>query len=453
MGERMTQQLFRGEVLAAQRAGWLGGISLLQPPGMWVLTTAACVAALAISLYLVLGSYTRRSTVTGQLVPAQGLATVLAPASGVVGAMQVAEGGRINAGETLTVIDVPRVTIAGGPSALAMEDSLRGRKEGLQSTQQGQLRALAAQATGFTGQFTAARGELAQINAEIATRQRQIRIGEETLARMRELHDRQYVSLVQLRQQESAVLDQLAAVQALQRQAGAVERDIQQLQQARDQLPGQRQAIEAGMQRDLAALAQEQVEMNAQRAVVITAPVAGLVATQLVQSGQAVQQGQPLLTMLPGDGALEAQLLVPSRAIGFIAPGDRVLLRYQAYPWQKFGHQHGQVTRISRSALGPEDLGALPGMASSQPLYRVTVALAHQAVMAYGRAEALKPGMLLDADILGERRRLVEWLFEPLYSIKGRFVSSRPAIDSPDTFPDIPGPVAPGLRHSTEKET
>ena len=30
------------------------------------------------------------------------------------------------------------------------------------------------------------------------------------------------------------------------------------------------------------------------------------------------------------------------------------------------------------------------------------------------------PGMLLDADILGERRRLIEWVFEPLYSLKGR---------------------------------
>ena len=43
-----------------------------------------------------------------------------------------------------------------------------------------------------------------------------------------------------------------------------------------------------------------------------------------------------------------------------------------------------------------------------------------QAVTAYGNEEPLKPGMLLDADILGEKRRLIEWVFEPLYSLKGR---------------------------------
>ena len=79
----------------------------------------------------------------------------------------------------------------------------------------------------------------------------------------------------------------------------------------------------------------------------------GLVANRLVEPGQAVQAGQPLVSLLPEGSVLQAQLLVPSRAIGFIEEGDRVLLRYQAYPYQKFGHHVGRVVRISRSALGP----------------------------------------------------------------------------------------------------
>lgn len=414
-------QLFRREVLESRRGGWLGAISLAQPLGSSIPAAAAVVAALAITLYLALGSYTQRSTVVGQLVPSQGLANVLAPAAGVVSELHASEGARVSAGQTLAVISVPRITIAGGVSSFEMEDSMRDRQQGLRSVQAGQLRTLTAQARGFAEQLGAARDELARLEAEIGTRERQLRIGEETLVRMRELQDRQYVSVLQLKQQESAVLDQVGALQALQRQAIAVKRGILQLQQSLDQLPGQRQAIEASIQRDLAALAQEQAEMNVRGAFVITAPVSGVVATQIAKAGQAVQEGQPLLTVLPGDGELEAELLVPSRAIGFIAPGDRVLLRYQAYPWQKFGHQLGQVTSVSRSALRPGEQGALSGTSSSQPLYRVTVALARQAVTVYGRAETLKPGMLLDADILGERRRLVEWLFEPLYSIKGRF--------------------------------
>jgi membrane fusion protein len=112
---------------------------------------------------------------------------------------------------------------------------------------------------------------------------------------------------------------------------------------------------------------------------------------------------------------------VPSRAIGFIEPGDKVLLRYRAFPYQKFGHHTGRVARISRSALSPSDFGALIGNTpQGETFYRVTVKLARQSVMAFGKPEQLKPGMLLDADILGEKRRLIEWVLEPLYSVSGR---------------------------------
>jgi membrane fusion protein len=207
----------------------------------------------------------------------------------------------------------------------------------------------------------------------------------------------------------------------MQRQASTARRSLAQLQQARQELPGQRLASNAGFQRDLAALEQEQVETEARGALAVSAPVTGVIATQLVKPGQAVQAGQPLLSLLPGNGTLEAELLVPSRAIGFIEPGDKVLLRYQAYPYQKFGHHLGTVARISRSALSNGELGALIGNAQQgEPFYRITVALARQNVTAYGKAEPLKPGMLLEADVLGEKRRLIEWVFEPLYSLRGK---------------------------------
>jgi len=413
----MTQQLFRTEVLAARRGLWLGEVSLAQPLRWRWLAMTACTAVLLVAVFLAGATYTRRSTVTGNLVPALGLATVLAPAAGVVSELHVAEGQHVEAGQMLALVEVPRVAV-GGPLSPQVDDGLRGRREGLQAAHAGELRTIHAQADGLAAQLAAARAELAQLEAEIGTREQQRRLDDETLARMRELRARQYISELQLRQQESAALDQLGAVQELRRQASATRRSILQLQQSLAELPGQRTALEAGTQRELAALTQEDAEKKAPGSVTIAAPVSGIVAAQIVKPGQAVQNGQPLLTLLPGDGRLEAELLVPSRAIGFIAPGDRVLLRYQAYPWQKFGQQHGRVSAVSRSALGPAELGALTGNAGTgQPLYRVAVALERQSVAAYGRPEALKPGMAVEADILGERRRLCEWLFEPLYSL------------------------------------
>ena len=417
----MTESLFRQEVLDAKRGSWLGSISLAQPLSLWVLTGFAVAAALAIGLFLFFGSYSRRSHVVGQLVPTQGLATVLAPATGVLSQLDVVEGGEVKPGQTLAVVTVPRATVGEGDTTRAMEARLARRAQGLRDSHSAQTQLLDAQAGGLSAQLVNARRELAQLEAEIATRQGQVRIAQETLQRLRQLQGEKYVSDFQVKQQEAAHLQTISEMQILQRQAISVRRGIAQLQQALRELPGQRLASDAGFERDLASLEQEQVETQARGALTVNAPVGGMIATQLAKPGQAVQAGQPILTVLPKDATLEAELLVPSRAIGFIEPGDTVLLRYQAYPYQKFGHQNGTVKRISRSALNQTDLQALlGGAAQTEPLYRVTVSLAMQAIIAYGQVEPLRPGMVLEADVLGERRRLIEWIFEPLYSLKGK---------------------------------
>jgi len=413
----MSKDLFRKEVLEAKRISWLGGISLAQPTRLWILTAAALSAGIVVALLLVFGTYTRRSNVGGHLVPAEGMALVVAPSNGVVSQVNVAEGHDVAIGDTVAVVSVPRSTLARGDTTAALEQRIQRRLEGLESARSAQEIMLAAQTEGLTSQLAVARRELSQIEAELATRQKLVVIANETLGRLRQLQQDKFVSELQAQQQETTALEQLSEFQILQRQAIGTRRSISQLEQALREIPGQRQASEANHLRDVAILEQEQVETQARGEYAISAPVSGLVATLMVKPGQSVQAGQPLMSLLPGEGILEAELFIPSRSVGFIEPGDTVLLRYQAYPYQKFGHQSGRVQRISRSTLNASDPQGTNN--NSEPLYRVTVELSSQVVFAYGNAEQLKPGMLLDANILGERRRLIEWIFEPLYSLRG----------------------------------
>ena len=411
----MQQTLFREEALEARRNGWLGGICLTQPMSSWVLVIAATAATLAILLFLFVGSYTKRSKVSGRLVPIQGLATVEAPADGVIRRVVLSEGNRVSVGDAVAVVVVPRATPSGGDTAAALEARLRIREGGLQTSRSAQRQVLGVQSDGVVAQLESARREVAQVEAEILIRQRQSKIARETFGRLRELQQAQYVSDLQAKQQEAQVLELDAQVLVLERQAIAARRLVSQLQQSQSELPGQRMTMEAGYQRDLAQLEQERLETEARGQLVLVSPATGMVATRFIKAGQSVKKGQPILSVLPGDGSLEAELLVPSSAIGFIRAGDQVRLRYQAYPYQKFGHQRGAVVSISRSALASGEPDATPGAS----LYRVTVALARQSVVAYGRAEPLKPGMLLEADIFGEKRRLIEWVLDPLHSVAG----------------------------------
>jgi len=125
-----------------------------------------------------------------------------------------------------------------------------------------------------------------------------------------------------------------------------------------------------------------------------------------------------LLTILPAQAELEAQLLVPSRAIGFIEAGQSVALRYQAFPYQRFGSAHGRVKAIDKTLISPGET-TLP-VSLDEPVYRVTVALSEQSIKAYRQQLNLQSGMLLDADVWLDRRRIIQWVFDPLFSVTGK---------------------------------
>ena len=407
--------LFRREVLEERRGSWLGGISLSQPVRMWVLACFNALAATLIVCFIILGDYTRRSRVSGELVPDLGLSTVVAPSAGVVAALEVDEGDQVGRKQPMVLINVPRVTAAGDDALNVLRAGLDARVQSLGSLRASQDQQFTIQQQGVQKQRDALRRELSQIDAEIQTRGEQVRIGRETVQRYRQVADQRYVSLVQVSQQEQAMLDLLNAQQSLQRQATSIRRNLAQLDQTLAEIPQQRRSAQATSARELAVLADETVQVEANGEMLLTAPVAGLVASRLVEVGQAVQTGQPMLSLLPEGAALRAQLLVPSSSIGFVKPGDRVRLRYRAYPYQKFGSHEGRVMRVSRSAIPPQS-----NQQASEPVYRVLVGLNRQSVLAYGVAEPLRPGMIVDADILGERRRLYEWILEPLYSVTGK---------------------------------
>jgi membrane fusion protein len=60
------------------------------------------------------------------------------------------------------------------------------------------------------------------------------------------------------------------------------------------------------------------------------------------------------------------------------------------------------------------------GLVFQEPVYKVTAALESQHVEAYGKEIPLRPGMILSADVVLDRRSLFEWLLEPVYSLRGK---------------------------------
>jgi membrane fusion protein len=136
-----------------------------------------------------------------------------------------------------------------------------------------------------------------------------------------------------------------------------------------------------------------------------------------------VTPGVALASLVPADAKLQAHLYAPSSAVGFLRPEQPVLLRYDAFPYQKFGSQHGRIEQVSLAPLSDAELAAqstLAARGAQGPMYRIAVTLARQDIAAGAEVRPLVPGMQLEADVPIERRRLVEWLFAPVLGVADR---------------------------------
>ncbi|MEO8777819.1 MAG: HlyD family efflux transporter periplasmic adaptor subunit [Rhodanobacter sp.] len=412
------ESLFRQEVLDARHAHRLGSIVVAAPLSRWLLVLLAASLAVAILLFLFFGRYTSRETVVGQLVPSNGLLNLTAPRAGTITQLHVRDGQEVKAGDVLLELSGEQDSAAMGSTQALAATQLDVHHSRLESDLVTQQQLNRKQAGALRGKSALLQSQLVQIDGQLALQQ-QVDSDEQLLERLKPLSVKGYVSTMQIQQQTTAVLSAQAQYKTLVRQQLDTRQQLDASEQQLEQLPLDDATRRNETERQLASLTQSMAQNEQQRAVVLRAPRAGIVSTVLLKAGQMVSAGESLLSILPSGTSLQAQLLVPSRAIGFIEPGSRVVMRYQAFAYQKFGQQHGRVTDISRSALSPGDLAALVGQQSQQqePLYRVQVALDSQSVLAYSKPQPVKPGMALNADILMDRRRLIEWVFEPLYGM------------------------------------
>jgi membrane fusion protein len=287
-------------------------------------------------------------------------------------------------------------------------------------TNQAQLRTRAVD-----HRISALDGELSKVVDEVSLQTRRRQLAERNVQRFEALVAANFVSLAQLQGHEESLLEQNARLQALERLRLNLWRERTSLVAERSQIAANLAGVLAAAKRDMLVLEQEATENAGRRTAVVVAPQAGTVSALGIGLGQWATAGQTLAALHPLHAPLEAHLFAPSRTAGFVAPGQRVLLRYAAYPYQKFGLQEGQVVTVSQSAFAPNDLPPNVqiqfGSKSPEALFRITVGLVSQNIATYGEDRALRSGMAVEGSVVQDRRRIYEWILGPALAASGQF--------------------------------
>lgn len=412
-----ARPLFRPEAIDAQRQQWLGGVQLVRPLALRWVTVGVVCAALALVAFLSLAQYTRKATAAGVLTPDRGLIRLVPAVAGTVVERRVSEGQAVKAGDVLFVLALERPLLSGDAQA-EVRRSLDERRRSLGEAARAQQVLAQTRVAALNRRLSALDAELAQLDAEGGLQQQRLALAEQALKRLQSLQAEQFISAAQVQSKSEEVLGLRAAAQGLVRQRAALQRERAEIEGERNTMPLLANDVAGGLARDLAQANRDAAEQNAQQSLVVRAPQSGTVSTLLAEPGQSVSPASALATLVPEGAVLQAQLYAPSSAVGFVQPGQAVRLRFEAFPYQKFGQQPARVLQVSRTPLAASEMAALalPAMGNgNEPMFRITVALDGEPV-----AQPLSAGMRLQADVLLERRRLIEWLFEPLLGLRGR---------------------------------
>ena len=414
----MPRPLFRQEAIDAQREKFLGEATIARPVPFWVFTVLAAGIAILLISVAVWGQYQRRERVEGYLALDTGAARVLAPDSGRVTELAVREGDEVKAGDEIARISLERSTASGASTSQAVAAEMQSRQASLER-EQAQLRDLGQQQVEqVRRRVKDLENELTQIEREMRLQETRVASTREQAARFKSLAGERFVSDVAAKQKQDEVTDQEIKLQALHRQRAQVERDLGAARLEEPQMQLRTRSQFDQVTRQISELKEGLSQVEARRESVIRAPMAGIVTNIAVNQGQSIAADAPLATVLPKGSGLHAELLVPTRAIGFITKGTEVVLRYEAFPYERFGQYKGVITSIGNNVWTQgERIGPL---SAREPVYRVDVMLERQGVAALGQEFQLRPGMLVNADLLLERRTLLEWLFEPVLRLKGR---------------------------------
>ncbi len=371
-----------------------------------VLCTAALVFFGALVALATLADYTKYATAVGFLTTTQGNFIQRAPRAGIVRDLQVTEGQFVNSAELVLKLDPDRT--GADMTNYEQEIAVSAKRQFLAALDTSSL--LDEQQQVGRQQLESQRGAArSQIKLLALRRQylnEQLEIQQAALDKFEALFTRNLTSQNDVAERRLVLLQtqQSLAIVTAQIQEQEDRAKLLGLEIKAASLSARQQLLESRTLEAKLGSAWLQAKSRADLGVV--ASVAGKISAIEVKAGQQVDQGEPLFTLLPDNGRYVVQLDVSDRVITQLSQGMNVRLRFDAFPWQKYGALTGTVVHFARAPRGSPP--------ASPAVWKVLVEFNDHPGGTGLPDWSLSPGLKVQADIALERQSLLRWMLGPL---------------------------------------
>lgn len=424
-------------------------------PGLrWLMLTLCALFLLAIG-WAFIGRMDVVAVATGRTV-ATGNAKIIQPIEiGAVRAIHVRDGQYVRRGQLLIELDPTLATAEEAQSTQALRTAqlvqarndallahLSGRGGGFVPPPGTPPAVARAEATFVRTAIAEYEAQSASLRQQRAERVAQLRAAEAQIAKLREavpfiekqmtarneLTGKGYFSKLKLLEYEQARAEHLREIDVQRAQAAGARAALGTLDAEQAKLRetfGKGAATDLTQANDKAGLAIEELRKSERRRRYqeLRSPVDGVVQQVGVSTvGGVVQPAQPLMVVVPCErgrgeecaGTVEVEASVQNKDIGFVARGQRVAVKLEAFNFTDWGMIEGEVETISRDSLDPGREGEKGPPQSPVYAARIRLRCAAGDALRTALCDRVRPGMAVQAEIKTGRRRIIDYLLSPV---------------------------------------
>jgi len=414
--------LFRKQAISHQSKRLTGVVTLTQPLSIKLTVLILVTAAVAIVLFVFSAEYSRKETVRGFLMPNKGVIKSFARQGGTIENLWVKEGDKVAKGQSLATIIVQQNNSSGVDLSIQLTEQLNAQAA-LLNDEISQHKTLQTQELlNLQTQKTALQNEKIALEDQLVLANQKLTLLNQQQLEFNQLNKNGYLSKLDKDRQQQTLLEAKQEKQNFARLLLQQQNELSKTAFNITNVPQQYILRINNLKRQQVDLQRQLAQVASNYKYTITASNNGIVTGIQVVEGETLSpstaQTKPLLHILPQGSELIAELLLPTRSAGFVQVGNTTRLRFDAFPYQRFGFIESEIVRIDQALITPNEI-QLP-IVLQEPVYRLRAKLNQQQIQVFGKAFNLKSGMLFEADIMLEQRTLIEWLLEPIYSLRGR---------------------------------
>ena len=416
--------LFRQEAINYQKAKWMGKALLIKGCSAWLVFLLSIIFIIVLILAVIFGTYTRRINVPGEITTQPRAINLFSTQQGFIINSHVKVGDKVKKGDPIYELDVSQTTQLGNVTQKTIESINNQIKniseiiETLKENKQITLNALKQQIDEYN-KFHQDSLLLVK-NAEKGM--------SEMYESMQNYADYQKKGLInneQFNNQRYLYYQQQNSYQFLQNQIIQENLSIIQLNSELVTKIADFDNKISEYQFQLNALQRQLTEVNAKGTLIISAPSDGRIESLSVTDGQMVKTDDSLAQLIPANtDSYYLVLWAPNESVPYISVNDKINIRYEAYPYQKFGQFSGKIMSISKVPASSQEMSTYSSSPLSQnnvnyqAYYKVMVSLDKQQMAKFNNKIKLTNGMKADITLFLEKRPIYQWMLSPFYDIQ-----------------------------------